>query len=599
MTEVNVVLRVVDKVTSETVRIVRRFGDEIKRAASAVKSAFAFADNVGNVFEKIGKSVAKVYGFLKEAAPDAREFALALTDIEKTNLTRTVESVNRLKASLEGMFLKVVADLGPTISLYLDSLTTWVLTNKDAIKDFVVGLVSFIGDMIAAIGRMFFAIAGLVADMKGISLENLIPDPPHIAAQVQALSALKLELKDLQEIASSALGEQFKAEFSFQDTRTMERERVARNARIEGIKSQIRATEELIKVNRDAYYKDPTAGLPKLEANFESLGLVAKATEEVKDNSDEVARVISDLAKSFSQVENAIDVATWNEIVEIWNQYAEADRKSAEDAEKNAAKRKKLNGEVADTLRDLRDVFRELAAWENEYWDDFWADFERFEQEKLALHYETIAKQTESYLAYRDSVDAAELERLEKMQTEVEKMNAELDAIAGVITDRFIDAFESVIRGTENVGRAFTRMVGSIIADVGRMMATEALKKFISGLLGGLFSGEEVAALSSQEAALAGIDGYASGGYVPGNAPIRVGERGPEIFVPSSAGNILTASRSSASSPSIGNVSITVNGAQDPARTAREVKSALLSLLSSDPSTRQRLRVVTSSGGVG
>ena len=600
MTEVNLVVKVVDKVSTETVRIVSRFADQMKRAASAVKSAFQFVDTIGNVFEKVGKSLGKLFDMLKEAAPDAREFALALSDIERASLTRTVEAMNRLKATMEGMFLKVVAEFGPTISLYLDSLTTWVLTNKDAIKNFVVGLVGFIGDMIAAIGKMFFALARLVSDKLSLNLEDIIPDPPEIAARVQALNALKFELADLQEQEKRGRAELLKTAFSYGDVTSLERERSIRLARIEGIESQIRVTEELIKTNREAFYKDPSQGLPKLEANFENLGLKAIPPE------------AEDASKSFDALADSI------------LRYAEARATAELDIEERIDRQwEKLIEQLADEVDaqkkqdvEIRKILREFYEWEDDqrekekaaerrWWDEYidgWMrvldEEERAKQEKrdreLAAHRELIEREA-----------AADRERIQKAVEEAQKLQGEIDRLSSVITDNFMAAFDSIIQGTESVGRAFTRMVGSILADIGRMMAAEAMKKFISSVLGSLFSGPTYSTQSGGAFDAFGgeisplydtLPGQASGGFVPGRNAFMVGERGPELFVPPSSGNIITAARSGGNS--VSGVTINVNGAQDPGRTAREVKAALMSLMSSDPAARQRLRVVASGGGV-
>jgi phage-related minor tail protein len=176
------------------------------------------------------------------------------------------------------------------------------------------------------------------------------------------------------------------------------------------------------------------------------------------------------------------------------------------------------------------------------------------------------------------------------------------------VTDNFMTAFDSIIAGTDSVGRAFTRMVGSILADIGRMMAAEAMKKFVMQILGSAFSAASPS-LSTQNGGAFDefgneysplydtLPGQASGGFVGGRNAFMIGERGPEMFVPTTSGNIITAQRSGGGA-SVNGVTINVNGAQDPARTAREVKAALMSMLSSDPAARQRLRVVASGGGV-
>ena len=74
------------------------------------------------------------------------------------------------------------------------------------------------------------------------------------------------------------------------------------------------------------------------------------------------------------------------------------------------------------------------------------------------------------------------------------------------------DAFVSFV---QNGKLSFKSLANSILADLARI----AFKKAVLGM--------------------AGIFGFAAGGSVMGGTPIMVGERGPELFVPSSAGKIV------------------------------------------------------------
>jgi phage-related minor tail protein len=54
----------------------------------------------------------------------------------------------------------------------------------------------------------------------------------------------------------------------------------------------------------------------------------------------------------------------------------------------------------------------------------------------------------------------------------------------------------------------------------------------------GLFGGSATGS-GNIFSAIMGVPGRASGGPVMGNTPYMVGEKGPELFVPSSSGNIV------------------------------------------------------------
>ena len=103
----------------------------------------------------------------------------------------------------------------------------------------------------------------------------------------------------------------------------------------------------------------------------------------------------------------------------------------------------------------------------------------------------------------------------------------------------------------EDLGRVAARALGDIAAAALRLEGSG-----IGGLLGGAGSG------------LLGLPGRATGGPVaPGRAYV-VGERGPELFVPTSSGRV-----EPGASPRSGSVRVTVNVASHPGETAFMARS--------------------------
>jgi phage-related minor tail protein len=79
-------------------------------------------------------------------------------------------------------------------------------------------------------------------------------------------------------------------------------------------------------------------------------------------------------------------------------------------------------------------------------------------------------------------------------------------------------------------------LANSIIADLIRIAVRKAIVAAIGGPLGSLF-------------------GFANGGPVQGATPIIVGERGPELFIPQSAGKIVSNSTLKGSGQNSSNMS--------------------------------------------
>ena len=109
-------------------------------------------------------------------------------------------------------------------------------------------------------------------------------------------------------------------------------------------------------------------------------------------------------------------------------------------------------------------------------------------------------------------------------------------------------------------------------------IAGQAVSGLFSGLLGIGGGGSGGGGIGSLLGALAGLPGRATGGPVSPGAAYVVGERGPELFVPTSAGSIAANTGSAARDV---RVSITVNAPAggDPAqalqRSSRQVASAV------------------------
>jgi len=94
----------------------------------------------------------------------------------------------------------------------------------------------------------------------------------------------------------------------------------------------------------------------------------------------------------------------------------------------------------------------------------------------------------------------------------------------------FTKGFEDAIVKFVQTGKlSFKDLANSLIADFARIQA----QKMLSGLFGSLFGGASTMA----GAAVLGLPGFANGGSI--NGPAIVGERGPELFVPQSAGRII------------------------------------------------------------
>ena len=130
------------------------------------------------------------------------------------------------------------------------------------------------------------------------------------------------------------------------------------------------------------------------------------------------------------------------------------------------------------------------------------------------------------------------------------------------------DALVGAIEGTRTLGEA----ARSILND----LASSLLRLGINAALTGLFGGTKIG----------GFLGFANGGRPPVGKPSIVGERGPEIFVPRSAGTIIPNNKIGGSGGVVNNINVNVDagGMQSDANENRgkELGVALASAIQSE-----------------
>jgi len=165
------------------------------------------------------------------------------------------------------------------------------------------------------------------------------------------------------------------------------------------------------------------------------------------------------------------------------------------------------------------------------------------ERARITTELETVAIQentkaglenTEVTASQRETIDAA-AEAWSKAAVAMEQANAPLRAFARDAANvnkalqeaavsglrGFEDGLIDVINGTKSAKEAFADMAKSIINDLTRI----AIRAAITGPIAGAFG--------------LAIPGRMAGGPVSGGSPYWVGESGPELFVPSAAGQII------------------------------------------------------------
>lgn len=109
--------------------------------------------------------------------------------------------------------------------------------------------------------------------------------------------------------------------------------------------------------------------------------------------------------------------------------------------------------------------------------------------------------------------------------------------VAQKIGSSFSSAFSSLVSGTQSAAEAFANLAQSILSQLASMIARAAVFAAITSAFG-LGSGAGFGSVFKSILGGGGIPGLAHGGPVQANRPFLVGEQGPELFVPSTAGEV-------------------------------------------------------------
>jgi len=143
-----------------------------------------------------------------------------------------------------------------------------------------------------------------------------------------------------------------------------------------------------------------------------------------------------------------------------------------------------------------------------------------------------------------------------------EETGTAVTTVADMIGDKFGDAFMSMVDGTKKAKDAFRTMAADIIKELYRVFVVKQITGFITN------------AITSAFPSFGGTPMKAIGGPVQRGNPYVVGERGPELFVPSRTGSIVPNDKMTGGGQVVVNQTINVStGVQQTVRT--EIKSLM------------------------
>ena len=270
------------------------------------------------------------------------------------------------------------------------------------------------------------------------------------------------------------------------------------------------------------------AGLPPTIEYFDSVYAELEAAEEALALARE-RKAIEDAGRESA----AAAVDTIERETESLQAQAEASKLSAEEAERRRIATQRvtyeqqiLNGILA-SGQEVTAETREEVEWLGMNW------------EQAAISASKILNPIE-----KTGTSVAKVnEKLMQMGPLLQQLGFDADnlkSVANVVESSMEGAFMSIVDGTMTAKDAFRSMAAEIIKELYRVLV---IQRLVGGFATSTSAGSGI--LGAIGGAF-GIKGQASGGYMRAGEPAIVGEHGRELFVPSTAGRVLSVPQSKA-----------------------------------------------------
>lgn len=158
---------------------------------------------------------------------------------------------------------------------------------------------------------------------------------------------------------------------------------------------------------------------------------------------------------------------------------------------------------------------------------------------------------------------------MDEIIARADEMNKSFENIGNAVAN----SFKGMLTGAMSFKDAMKGIISSVIDELFRLFVVQQIVGIVAGAFGGA-TGTPGRGFGSS----VNLAGRAYGGSVTGNTPYMVGERGPELFVPSGNGTIIPNSNMRGGGGGGNNISVNVDarGSSDPAAVRAQVQQGIL-----------------------
>ena len=186
-----------------------------------------------------------------------------------------------------------------------------------------------------------------------------------------------------------------------------------------------------------------------------------------------------------------------------------------------------MNKELAKSIASLERQFdldqKILEQKKAQAKEDFKSAVVKQKDEETQLNLQTIFEQTSLELENHNKLRAEGVDLTKKLFTETDKVTEAFKELSVSIGEDIKEGIKGLIKGTSTLSDLLNN-----VAD-----------KFLDVALNQALFGDILGSKGDKGGGLLGFLGFANGGRPPVNRPSIVGEKGPELFVPRSSGNII------------------------------------------------------------
>jgi hypothetical protein len=166
-----------------------------------------------------------------------------------------------------------------------------------------------------------------------------------------------------------------------------------------------------------------------------------------------------------------------------------------------------------------------------------------------------------------------QLERIKAINQEIEivEKNKEIQRSYEAIGQAVSDGFKGMITGAQSFSDAMKSIIQSVIDELFRLFVVQQIVGFVSKTIGSAFGG--IGTTPAPTNLLP--PGYATGGYPAPGKPAIVGERGPELFIPTGSGKIIPNHQLSGGGGGMV-INVDARGATSPEMVRQQVQQGIL-----------------------